>query len=406
MANNTQNPANKQQMYLLMVMMAVLFYYQFFVIPKKKQETQVKPPDPTIMLKKADAAVKSKHWQDAINGYREVSNTFSETQDGAVAKLRLAETMRDATGTHKTWTGKQAPNRDEFNASETYKALISQYDKANYPEVAQARRELLALRIKMDREASKSWMYSFLDRLVGFGKSLCLGRYSYAFALLLITLIIKLITWKLSVAQYKGMRDMQRIQPVIKEIQQKYKGDPQAVNSKVMEAYKEHGVNPLMGCLPLLIQMPVMFIIWRAIRAYEYQFQNGTFLWINGYMHAHHATITIPIWGRTIPFIGANLAQPDIPLVILYTISMFITQRLTIVDPTQAEQQKIMSIMMPLMLAFFFYRFASAFMLYWLMLNIVMTAHQYYVMKAHVQQPIVVESTSSSQSARKRRRKR
>jgi membrane protein insertase Oxa1/YidC/SpoIIIJ len=71
----------------------------------------------------------------------------------------------------------------------------------------------------------------------------------------------------------------------------------------------------------------------------------------------------------------------DIPLVILYTISMFITQRLTITDATQAEQQKIMSRVMPLMLAFFFWKFASAFLLYWLMLNIVMTAHQYYVMK-------------------------
>jgi YidC/Oxa1 family membrane protein insertase len=404
MANNTQKPANKQQMYLLMIMMAVLLYWNFHVMGQKKQPE--KPPNPTVSLKKADDAVKSKHWQDAFSGYREASSKLSKTQGGAVAMLRLAEALRDATGGRKTWIGTWSTNRDEFNAVETYKSLISQYGKANYPEVAQAKREMLALRIKMDREASKHWMYGFMDSLVGFGKTLHFGRYSYAFALLLITLIIKLVTWKLSVTQYKGMRDMQRIQPVIKEIQEKYKGDPKAVNTKVMEAYKEHGVNPLMGCLPLLVQMPVMYVIWYAIRRYEFQFQNGTFLWINGYMHAHYPSITLPIVGQ-IPFIGANLAQPDIPLVILYTISMFITQRLTIVDPTQAEQQKIMSIMMPLMLAFFFYKFASAFMLYWLMLNIVMTAHQYYVMKAHAQPSIVVESAAGGQSsARKRRRRR
>jgi YidC/Oxa1 family membrane protein insertase len=403
MANN-QNPINKQQLFLLATMMMVVIGMQYYMGGQKRQDKQAPPPNATAMLQKADKAVADKRFQDAINAYRDISGKFGNTQDGATASLRMAQAMRDATGTHRTWTGKQAPNRDEYGATEAYKSLISQYGATKYPEVEQATRELLALRIKMDRAESKHWMYAMLDGMVGFGRRIHLGPYSYAFALLLITIIVKLLTWKLSVQQYKGMRDMQRVQPIVKEIQQKYKGDPKAMNAKVMEAYKEHGVNPLMGCLPLLIQMPIMYVIWFAIRRYEFQFQNGTFLWINGYMHAHHGTITL--FGHTFPFIGANLAQPDIPLVILYAISMFVTQRLTVVDPTQAEQQKIMSIMMPLMLAFFFWKFASAFLLYWLMLNIVMTVHQYHVMKAHVQAPVVVESTTGPSSARKRRRRR
>jgi len=86
---------------------------------------------------------------------------------------------------------------------------------------------------------------------------------------------------------------------------------------------------------------------------------------------------------------------------------MFITQKLTVVDPTQAQQQKIMSIAMPLMFAFLFKGFASAFLLYWLMLNIVMTLHQYYVLRPTSQPaPAVIEAAAPTQPARPRRKRR
>ncbi|MDO8589309.1 MAG: membrane protein insertase YidC [Armatimonadota bacterium] len=397
---NTQNV--KKQNFLLLALLLVTWIIMFQVWSPGKRQQPAKKPNPEVLLQMGDKQLKSRDYPAAIGSYEKVAREFKGTRYGAIGLLRKAGAMRDATGKAK----------NEYGAIDAYKKLIAQYEKFGFPEVAQARRDMRSVQIKMDDHNSHSWMYKTLDTLVGFGRALHMGRYSYAFALFLVVIIVKLLTWKLSAVQYKGMRDMQRVQPMVKEIQAKHKGDPKTMNAKVMEAYKREGVNPLMGCLPLLVQLPVMWVIWYAIRGYEYQFQNGIFLWINGAMHVKFPSISIGSFD--LPFIGANLAQPDIPLVILYTISMFFTQKLTVVDATQAEQQKIMAIVMPLMLAFFFWSFASAFLLYWFLLNLVMTAHQYYVLKSHAPAPTpahaprVVESTvaTPTRPARSRRRRK
>ncbi|MDO8682337.1 MAG: YidC/Oxa1 family membrane protein insertase [Armatimonadota bacterium] len=392
---------NRQNMIFMMVMMLAILLLTRLIFPQPQQQKNVKKPDPVKLLEKADKQVKEGNYKDAFGGflhpgtYDQVASNkaFQGTKYGAEALMRKAEAMRTAKGKF----------RNERGAIDIYKTVTKQYSDSEDPNIQEyvsaAEREREALWKQIDKKQSSQSLYKIVDTMVKSGKSLGLGRYSYAFALLMITLIIKALTWKLSAIQYKGMRDMQRVQPLVKEIQGKYKGKPQEVNAKVMETYKKEGVNPLMGCLPMLVQFPILIFVYKAILQYEYQFQNGVFLWIGSGLH------------HKFSFIGANLAQPDIPLVILYTISMFITQRLTVVDATQAEQQKIMSIMMPLMFAFFFWKFASAFLLYWLMLNIVMTAHQYYVMKA---QPVAAVSktveakpstpTRPAQSRRKRRR--
>lgn len=163
---------------------------------------------------------------------------------------------------------------------------------------------------------------------------------------------------------------MQRIQPMVKQIQEKYKDNQKEMGEKLMALYREQGVNPFASCLPLLVQLPVLWVLYYMVRLYQYQFAQGKFLWIGSRLAEKYPAI-----------VGGNLSEPDIPLVILYVISMFISQRLTVVDPTQAEQQKIMAIVMPLMFGFLFYSFPSAFMLYWLIFNIVSTAQQVMVLK-------------------------
>jgi YidC/Oxa1 family membrane protein insertase len=378
---------NKPNMLFIIVMMtATMLLIQFYFKPQQQQNVQ--KPNPTVLLEKADKETKSRDYKAAIKSYDYIAGEFKGSDYAAKALFRKAEILK--TGPDKF--------KNERGALDTYKSLVKDYDATKFPEAARAKQEEDALRKKMDTEASKTLLYKVLDAFVRSGKSLYLGAYSYAFALLLITLIVKVITWPLSSMQYKGMRDMQRVQPLLKEVQEKYKDKPKELNAKVMETYKKEGVNPLMGCLPMLIQFPVLIFVYRAIISYEFQFQNGVFLWIgSGLSHKFS-------------FIGANLAQPDIPLVVLYTISMFITQRLTVVDPTQAQQQKMMTIMMPLMFAFFFWRFASAFLLYWLMLNIVMTAHQYYVMKsgtpALVSQVVQAAPLPSRQAKSRSKRKK
>jgi membrane protein insertase Oxa1/YidC/SpoIIIJ len=117
--------------------------------------------------------------------------------------------------------------------------------------------------------------------------------------------------------------------------------------------------------------MPVLIMVYQGIRMYIYWYSKSTFLWI---------TPSFPFP----QFHGANLAQADMPLVLLYTVAMYLSQKLTTMptaDPQQQQTQKMMTIMMPLMFAIFFKGFPAAFLLYWLMLTIFSSAHQYYVLK-------------------------
>lgn len=185
-------------------------------------------------------------------------------------------------------------------------------------------------------------------------------KYSAALALLLITVLVKVIITPLTNAQFKSMRQMQKVQPLIKKLQEKHKGDREGMAREQMKLFREHKVNPLGGCLPLLIQMPILILIYRAVQMYIYQFSKSQFLWI------------------------PNLAMPDMPLLILYAASMYLSQKLTTMptaDAQQQQMQKMMTVMMPVMFAIIFQTFPSAFILYWLILTILTTAHQWYVLK-------------------------
>ncbi len=228
---------------------------------------------------------------------------------------------------------------------------------------------------QMDIASRGGLLYRVLDSLVKLTGSI--PWFSYWFAIILITIIIKILITPLTKAQFKGMREMQRIQPLVKELQEKYKDDRKVLGEKMMELYKEHGVNPLAGCLPLLIQMPILITLYYTIRSYEFQFQNGSFLWI-GWDKLVHKFSVAPS-GRPIWFTAENLSQPDLLLLLLYIVSMYISQRISVVDPAQAEQQKIMSIMMPVMFFFIIGYLPSAFVLYWFVFNLLQTWQQYNV---------------------------
>ena len=204
-----------------------------------------------------------------------------------------------------------------------------------------------------------------------------LGRQSWSYwvAILLISVLVKLALTPLSNKQYRSMKEMQKLQPYIQELQAKHKNDKTVLGAKTMELYKEHGINPMAGCTPLLFQLPIMYTLYYTIRMYQYQFSHGTFLWIgSGISH------TFP------QFLGINLGQPDIPILLLYAGSMYVTQKMTVtptMDPQQAETQKMMAIMTPFMTTYFFlqYHLPSAFVLYYLIFNLLSTAQQKYYMR-------------------------
>lgn len=196
-------------------------------------------------------------------------------------------------------------------------------------------------------ETIAQWLLYFLIFLHGY-----LGNYGWA--IILLTVIVKLVFWPITHKSNVSMKKMQKIQPAIKELREKYKEDKQKLNTKMMELYKKEGVNPLGGCLPILVQIPVFFALyWTLDGAIELRHQS--FLWA--------IDLTQP---DTIAHI---FSIPINPLAILMALTMVLQQKLTPVatDPMQAK----MMMFMPLIMLIFLYSLPSGLTLYWTVSQII-----------------------------------
>jgi len=181
--------------------------------------------------------------------------------------------------------------------------------------------------------------------------------FSYGWAIVAITVIIKLAFWPLTNASTKSMKRMAAVQPQMKELQEKYKDNPQKLNQKMMELWKEHKINPLGGCLPMLIQMPVFFGFFFMIRT-AIELRGAEFLWICDLSTAD-SVFFIP---------GVNF--PVNPMAILMAVTMVVQMRLTPMSPTMDPVQQKMMKWMPLIFVVFLYNFSSGLTLYWTVQNI------------------------------------
>ncbi len=259
----------------------------------------------------------------------------------------------------------------DYKAHEAIKQLLKEYPESAAATYAEQQHLQQTLENRIDQRNSSSMSYKIVDALVGLTGRI--PAFSYWFALALIAVLVKAITFPLTLKMYRSQREMQRMQPILKEIQEKYKGKPE-LNQKVMDAYKEHGVSPFASCLPMLIQLPFMIWVYNMIRQYEFHFAHGKFLWIGSGLSAKFPG-----------FLAGNLAQFDVVLLLIYAVSNYLTMKLTPpADPQQAQQQKSMSVMMTGMMLYMFwiYRWSAAFMFYWLVLNLISAWQQYtYIYK-------------------------
>jgi YidC/Oxa1 family membrane protein insertase len=185
---------------------------------------------------------------------------------------------------------------------------------------------------------------------------------------------------------------MQRVAPLIKEAQEKLKGRPaQEIQQRTMAIYRENKVNMAAGCLPAIVQMAALLPLYQMILLYEYDFRQGTFFWIGSPLSHQHPA-----------YLGTSLAAFDVPLFLLYLVSMVVSTKMTPppADPQQAQQQKIMMYMMPVMFGWIMYtaQWPAAFTFYWLVMNIVSTAQQYYILKQHPRSAPVVSADSGKVS--------
>jgi len=182
-----------------------------------------------------------------------------------------------------------------------------------------------------------------------------------------------------------SMREMQKIQPLMKEIQGKYKNDKERLNKELMALYKEHKVNPMSGCLPLLIQMPILILLFQVLREFNtkiYYIYKGNpgFLWLKD--------LSLPDQLIQLPGSGIFGIQYIGIMPLLIGASMFYQQKMTTTSTTaskeggSAEQtQKMMLIMMPLLIAFMSFSLPSGLTLYWLVSTLLGIGQQYLINK-------------------------
>lgn len=175
-------------------------------------------------------------------------------------------------------------------------------------------------------------------------------------AIVIMTIIIKLIMFPLTKKQIQSTKAMMSIQPKMKALQEKYKDDKQRLNMELANLYKSEGVNPLAGCLPLLIQMPIMIGIFYGIRDYDYA--------------AHPEIVTSFLWLKDI-----SLSDPTYILPILSALTTFIQTKQTMPDTGNA-QNKIMMYFMPLFIGYISLTFPAGLVLYWVVMNIMQIAQQ------------------------------
>jgi YidC/Oxa1 family membrane protein insertase len=187
---------------------------------------------------------------------------------------------------------------------------------------------------------------------------------SYGIAIILLTVLIRVLFWPLTHKSTESMKRMQLIQPEIKALQAKYgKSNPQKLQQETMKLYKEKKVNPMGGCLPMFVQIPVFIALFTVLRnAIELRYAG--FLWI--------ADLSAPenLFAGQIPYIGSLNILP-----LLMSASMMWQQKLTpqaASTPEQQQQQKMMMYMMPIMMLFFFYKMPSGLVLYWTTSNLLM----------------------------------
>ncbi len=198
---------------------------------------------------------------------------------------------------------------------------------------------------------------------------------NYGLAIIFLTLMIKIILWPLGTKSYKSMAEMKKVQPIMKEIREKHKDDKQKMNEEIMGLYKTYKINPLGGCLPMVVQIPVFFALYRML--YEaIELRHAPFF---GWIKDLSAPDRLFDFGITIPFMEPPAGIPV--LTIIMGATMFLQQKMSppIGDPAQAK----MMMMMPIVFTVIFVNFSSGLVLYWLINNVFSISQQYLTQKAY-----------------------
>jgi YidC/Oxa1 family membrane protein insertase len=180
---------------------------------------------------------------------------------------------------------------------------------------------------------------------------------SYGVAIILFTIIVRIILLPLNIKQTRSQVRMQEVQPEVKKLQEKYKNDPQKSQQEMMKLYKEKGVNPMGGCLPLIVQLPILwalFYVFRSIQPIDPatgQTVTVSFLWITNLFNYDQLFI-LPVLSGLTTYLSSKMIAP-------------------VADSAQAKQTSTMNIGMSIFMVFMAWKFTAALVLYWVANNLI-----------------------------------
>ncbi len=193
---------------------------------------------------------------------------------------------------------------------------------------------------------------------------------SWGWAIIILSFTIYIALYPLTLKQMQSMRHMQQLQPHIEEIKRMYKDNPQKQQKAIMELYQKHKVNPFSGCLPFILQIPIFVALYQVLSR-SINLKGAHFLWIKD-LSEPDRFFTL---SAQLPIIGKDINI----LPVLMALGMFVQQKLSqvgVTTPEGLQQQKMLSIVMPVMMGFIFYTMPSGLVLYWLVNSSLMLAYQ------------------------------
>jgi YidC/Oxa1 family membrane protein insertase len=182
-----------------------------------------------------------------------------------------------------------------------------------------------------------------------------MGYANYGVAIVLMTIIIKMALYPLTKKQIQSTKAMMELQPKLKQLQDRYKDDKMKLNEEVAKIYKASGVNPVAGCLPMLVQMPILFAIYYGVRDMVYE-GPANFLWMS------------------------NIADPDkfYILPVLSAVTTYISSKQTMAD-NNSMQNQMMLYFMPLFIGYISLKFSAGLVIYWVVMNLMQIGQQSYM---------------------------
>ncbi len=187
---------------------------------------------------------------------------------------------------------------------------------------------------------------------------------NYGVDIILITVLIKLIFWPIQAKSIHSMSAMQKFQPLMNKLKEKYKDDPQRLNQEMMKMYKEHKINPFSGCLPMVVQLPVLFAFYRMLGS-AMELRGASFLWIHD---------------LSLPDTVAHLGTLPVNILPILMLGSSVWQ-MKLTPQTGDQQQQKMMMFMPVMMIFIFYRLASGLLLYYTVQQLLSVLQQWWMLK-------------------------